>query len=140
MKEESTHKTMILNLIRLHGGKTISEISNILNLSRPTTYLHLRTLEDRGYIRREKSPKKKGAPVTIYPVEKKLLEKDKREMLEALQFVKEHNGLDIKDLKNFKDGNWTNTLPFAHLQFRGLITKKTYITPEGERFLKENSK
>ena len=136
MGKERINKFMILSLIKQEGKKTISELANRLNLSRPTIYLHLNTLEKGGFIKRKKDIKKKGSPVTIYLIEKKIEEKKKKEMIEALKFVKANDGLTDEGLRKFKEGNWVNTIPFSQLQFRGLIIQKLFITPKGRKFLK----
>lgn len=64
-KESSYHRAKILSLIKKHGSLTISELSKQLKVTRPTVYLHLETLENRGLIIRLKDTSKKGSPVVI---------------------------------------------------------------------------
>lgn len=79
-KLSAYHRVKILSLIKEHGPLTLSELSKKLNVSRPTVYLHVDTLEHKGLIIRKKDLKKKGAPVSIHltskanPIELSILE------------------------------------------------------------------
>lgn len=134
MAEEINNKFLILAIIRSEGSKTISELAKRLNVTRPTIYLHLDTLEKQGFIKRSKNKEKKGAPVRISPIEKNIKAKEKKDIFKVLKYIKEHPGLTIEQIK----GSWVSKVPLMQAQLRGLITKKIYLTKEGEKFLKNN--
>ena len=64
-KNSSYHKAMILALIKEKQYNTISEFAKYLGVSRPTIYEHLKTLERRGLITKQKNETLKGAPVKL---------------------------------------------------------------------------
>lgn len=122
---------------------TISQLSKILGVSRPTVYLHLDVLEKSGLIERNKDQKKKGAPVYIKLLRKSEtnsfiikfledLEKAGNTGIKEKKFVLSHN-TSINDL-SFLDRN--DALNFV--SFSNLVEKRYFITEEGKKFLKEN--
>jgi DNA-binding transcriptional ArsR family regulator len=68
-KNSVYHRAKILSLIKKEGRSLkISELASLMEVSRPTIYAHLDTLEKRGLViltKTEKSSKIKGAPVFV---------------------------------------------------------------------------
>ena len=135
MEKENFNKKYIVDLLRFHNKLTISEISKLTKLSRPTIYLHLDSLEKNGFIKRKKDEDKKGAPVSIELIKHSVAQKDKKELIDFLKLIKEHNGITQTELRNLKVPI-TSSLTIA--TFDGLIDKKIYITEKGIKFLEDN--
>jgi len=125
-----------MNVLRLHKKLTISQISAITKISRPTIYLHLDNLEEKGFIKRNKNLEKKGAPVTISVVENSVVKKEKEEVIKLLEEIKKSKDNTITNFMN--ENSYSNA--YANATFEGLIDKKIFLTSKGEKFLKEHSK
>lgn len=128
-----------MNLIETTQGITITELSKRLNVSRPTIYLHLNTLEKKGFIERVKDSAKKGSPVTIIPKQKKIEKSRKTELLEFLNVVeKAKQGVNYSNDLLEKTNVSLSSPIFLEAMMRGFIVHKIHLTKEGELFIKEN--
>jgi len=134
--KDSINREYILNLVRIEP-LTISELSKRLNVSRPTIYLHLKVLENKGLIKREKDIKKKGAPVTIFSVEKAVLKKDKEELISFLKIVKLEQPIEFRKLFSKLDNAYLNH-GYLEAGLRGYFDRMIMLNSEGEKILKEN--
>lgn len=130
MRKDNFNRNYILNLLDTFGSMTISDIAKKVNLSRPSVYSHLEILEKKGLIKRDKNPKKKGSPVTITPINKKISEKDTQELIKLLKKVKNSHGIDMKELREELHNH-----SYLEAGMRGFITKKVFLTKKGEEFL-----
>lgn len=138
MRKDNITRNSIISLLGVYGKMTISELAKRLRVSRPTVYLHLEVLEKKGLIKREKDPKKKGAPVTVTPVEKEVSKQNKQDLLEFLQTLQQKGDTDIHDMS--KLGISIISPAYLEASIRGYTSKKIYLTDKGKQFLKENSK
>lgn len=137
--KENTNRQLILNYLGLNGELTISQLSQLLRVSRPTIYLHLDILEKKGFIGRKKNPKKKGAPVTIYRKEKNISAYEKKELVFFLRRLKAKGSMDVKEVFEFsKESNFHSMYLDATL--RKLVSKRISLTKEGDEYLKQNER
>lgn len=136
MEKENLTRTYILNVIRMKP-LTISELAKRFQVSRPTIYLHLAVLEKAGLIRRRKDHKKKGAPVTIFSVEKAVAKKQKGEIITFLKSIEQAQPISLKDLHK-KNPHIISNHAYMQSSLNGFIDKMVHLTPAGVKFLNEN--
>ncbi len=137
MERENFNRNFILSSLQSVGPMTISEIAMRINISRPAVYAHLEILENKGMIRRSKDIKKKGAPVTIFPVQKEIAKKNRQDVLSFLQKLSEREGIDLKEFRDFFSTN--KDQGYIEAALRGYIIKKIYLTDKGKDFMKKYS-
>lgn len=141
MVRDNSNRIYLLNLLERYGSLNISELSELIGISRPSIYQHLEVLEKQGLIKREKEEEKKGTPVKVYPLIPKFIEKEKEDMLKYLKFIEKEKEVPQKEgwdfiRKEFKSNIGHPACSGAILL--GLVESKTYLTEEGKKFLKEN--
>jgi len=138
MEKENFNKTFIINLLRVNGKMTISQIAKAINTSRPTVYLHLENLEREGFISRTKDPDRKGAPVSIELIQKSIEEKDRQNLIKFLKMIRDSPGLTQQELREKHLAERISDA-YTSATFRGLVDKKIFLTEAGKKFLAENT-
>lgn len=133
----NSNREFIVSILSTQGSKTISELCRLTNLSRPSVYLHLEILERKGLIKREKDPKKKGAPVTISLIHKDVeKEQVQKEVLKLLEMMKDkplrQHELSLEQRKKMT--------PRALLEagIHGYFHRPFEITKKGKSFLEKH--
>ena len=137
MEKDNLNRQYIMNYLRLHKTLTISQLSKMVSISRPTIYLHLKNLEKKGLVRRTKDPKKKGAPVTIHIIEDSVVKEDKKALLEFLKIIESNEDTTQFSLKEMKLAR-NMMMAYAQATFKGLVDKKIFLTEKGKKFLEDN--
>lgn len=137
MEKDNFNRIYIVDLLRCHKKLTISQLSDLTKLSRPTIYLHLEVLEKKGFIKRDKNIKKKGAPVTIQLIENSVAKKEKKDLIKFLNIIKNNPNITQIKLRNMNLG-LSHTYTTA--TFEGLMDKRLFLTDKGKQFLKQNEK
>ncbi len=139
MEKDNLNRIWILQSI-LSKPKTISELSKELGVSRPTIYLHLEVLEKKGYIKKIKNSKKKGAPVTVHTTPKKVKSFNKQRIIEYLKIVEKNEGKShIEIIKELKKQGIEYIGIGSTISLQGYTIKKEFLTEKGKNFLKGNT-
>lgn len=141
---DNFNRNMILSFLRARGKLTISELSKLLRVSRPTIYLHLDVLEKKGLIERTKDTKKKGAPVTITPKEKAIEKDNLDQIIQFLKLFEEKEFISLEEIQKIRtQGNKRKSLfldrGYTNAKLFGFIGSQLFLTEEGKKFLKENT-
>jgi DNA-binding MarR family transcriptional regulator len=136
MDKENLNRNYILSTIQYFGKIKISDISKIVNLSRPSVYSHLNILEKEGLIKRKKDNKKKGAPVFIIPIKDKIDLKRKKEVFNFLKFLEENEG--ISTLELIKNKKYYESQSYIYSGLKGYIINKIFLTQAGKEYLNQN--
>lgn len=133
LRDNSTRER-ILHSLSLFKELTISQLSAMLSVSRPTIYLHLDILESQGLIKRDKNSQKKGAPVTISLDNKNFTHKQDKDIREILELINQKKDIDWFDFQKEK----INLHAYNIAILRGYVGRNIYITEKGKEFLKQN--
>jgi len=137
-ERDGSNRELILGYLGVAGPQTITKLSQVLNVSRPTIYLHLEVLEKKGLIERKKDPKRKGSPVIIYRKESKIKEAKVKAIVSTLKMIQDSKSHDFNDLALKFEGVHFPSSSYFEAKLRGFISQKIYLTDEGKKFLKEN--
>ena len=134
---------------------SISELQKKLGMKRSTLIYYLGIIEEKGWLSKEVQKNIQGSP-TILKFKKKeyevagkdLLKKQNEEeqkmlnhplTFEVLKLLKQDASLTSKELHGKTTDYFRKASHLNWLIQKGLIIQEFKITPEGERFLKENS-
>ena len=146
---------LVITDILRNKEMSIADLQKEVGIKRSTLIYYLNILESKGFIEKERIQKKKtGRPVIIkfnlekYKEAQEKWEKDfqerEQELLnhpltfEVLKLLKQNPKLEDKELDRKTTNYFGKAWHLSWLIGKGLIVNEFKITPEGEKFLKEN--
>jgi len=134
--EKNDNRDYILSVLKNKKVINITNLSRIIDISRPVLYQHLSILEKEGMIKLTKSIHTKGSPVLVELNSEKYNKEINKKVLPILRKLKEYG--DSVDMITFLKQEKVDYTLLLDSKLLNYVSEKIFLTDQGKQLLEEN--